>query len=259
MKGMSPPGTMALGCRINTAIVEHVKEKVATLCNKCLLHKCDELGHWNNFSHTLSLNLLTSRACISPFSFSLASQAFVHPPLKFRCWPLEGTALHTAADTNNAAVAKVLLEAFSAYEVPQIWCSWDINVCWYKWTMIHVRDVVGIYGYCTKSFFGGQDSKIQWEFDKETCGANPEALLLGDTVPLYLAVSWFHVIRRCLATLRVEDAKDFTVTALTLGPLPPIRHMCCDKMWMWVDLFAKLIRNIALCLCFVEIWNGVQI
>lgn len=45
MKGMSPPGTMALGCRINTAIVEHVKEKVATLCNKCLLHKCDELGH----------------------------------------------------------------------------------------------------------------------------------------------------------------------------------------------------------------------
>ena len=126
-----------------------------------------------------------------------------------------------------------------------------INVCQLIQMDHDTRERCG--GYCTKRFLV-QDSKNPWEFDKETCGANPEALLLGDTVPLYLAVSWW-----CLATLRVEDANDFTVTALTFGPLPPIRHMCCDKMWMWVDLFAKLIRNIALCLCFVEIWNGVQI
>ena len=50
--------------------------------------------------------------------------------------------------------------------------------------------------------------------DEETCGANPEALLLGDTVPLYLAVSWFQTWR-CL---------------VTSGAFPPIRQMCCDGM-----------------------------
>ena len=139
---------------------------------------------------------------------------------------------------NNAAVAKVLLEAFSAYEVPQIWCSWDIDVCWYK--MDHdTHERCG--GYCTKSFLV-QDSK------------NSMRIWQGKPVVQILKLCYwvipFHSTWQCLgfqtwfgdvwATLRVEDAKDFTVTALTFWAVAHQSDTCvCDKMWMWVGWFYR--------------------
>ena len=91
-------------------------------------------------------------------------------------------------------------------------------------------------GIALKVFWGAKTQKFNENLTRKPVVQILKLCLLGDTVPLYLAVSWFHVIRRCLATLRVEDAKDFTVNCPDVRSVATNSDTCvvirCECGWI---------------------------